>query len=215
MLYQTGMFYDQRWASSPRFSGAALASLGKVPLTGVRVSHDGNWVTALQLKYGTTWSPVYGASAGNTTELQFDGVNEYITEVTMWRAWYFDILQFTTNFGRSAGVSKEGYSGLVTAAPCPGKQIRLAYVSGIAETTGDTPLLMGLTLFWWVPWNGAGWLAGCCHSLVGAMVSQLFLDHACAPCHWHRRSMLGQRYANMLPCSWSLPCLSLTVLLLA
>lgn len=117
---------------------------------------------ALQLRFGSTWGPIHGgASLMNSSlphvyELEFDGSDEYVSEVWMsYASWdagsrYAGALLFVTNLGRTVGLgSREPQAGQEGAAspamPCSESNHRLAYV----DTNSDgASYIYGLSLYW-------------------------------------------------------------------
>uniref|UniRef100_A0A672FAH2 Jacalin-type lectin domain-containing protein n=1 Tax=Salarias fasciatus TaxID=181472 RepID=A0A672FAH2_SALFA len=82
-------------------SGDAFYTQGDGRISGIRVWENPNsYITGLQVRYGTTWSPTIGREVGTAQELLLQG-HEAITQVSgKHSASYILQLYFVTSHGR-------------------------------------------------------------------------------------------------------------------
>ncbi|XP_069840683.1 zymogen granule membrane protein 16-like [Dendropsophus ebraccatus] len=104
------------------------------PITAIRVRANRNYITGIQVCYGTTWSEYKGGSAGDLEEI-FLHPGETITQVTGKYTKYVRKLMFITNKGRQFPIGKE-YGSSFNAAPLYPNTV-LRYISGSSGSVID------------------------------------------------------------------------------
>ncbi|XP_056391103.1 zymogen granule membrane protein 16-like isoform X2 [Hyla sarda] len=104
------------------------------PITAVRVRANRNYITGIQVRYGTTWSEYKGGSSGDLEEI-FLHPGETFTMVSGKYSSYVRKLVFSTNKNRQFTIGKD-YGISFNAAPLYPNTV-LRYISGSSGSVID------------------------------------------------------------------------------
>ncbi|XP_069840684.1 zymogen granule membrane protein 16-like [Dendropsophus ebraccatus] len=115
-----------------RFSQSGNQLDGQI--TAVRVRANRNYITGIQVRYGTTWSQYKGGSSGDLEEI-FLHPGETIIQVSGKYSSYLRKLVFITNKGRQFHIGKD-YGTSFNAAPLYPNTV-LRFISGSSGSVID------------------------------------------------------------------------------
>ncbi|KAG2482537.1 hypothetical protein HYH03_018528 [Edaphochlamys debaryana] len=141
-----------------RFDEQVLSADGRLPVTRIAWSSNGDWLVGLQMSYGGAPAPWRGSVHDGSVESVDLDPGEVISAAKGWsfvpdptqpKASYAGWLELTTNLGRtfSVGTAKPGAAGYkaVDATPseavlffCNQSTIRLVSMSGVATNSVNT-----------------------------------------------------------------------------
>ncbi|XP_071978337.1 zymogen granule membrane protein 16-like [Engystomops pustulosus] len=104
------------------------------PITAIRVRSNRQYITGIQVRYGTTWSEYKGGSLGDIEEIFLHPGESFIL-VSGKYSTYLRKLVFTTNKGRVFTIGKE-YGNSFNGAPLFPNTV-LRYISGSSGSVID------------------------------------------------------------------------------
>ncbi|XP_053550423.1 zymogen granule membrane protein 16 [Bombina bombina] len=104
------------------------------PITALRIRGNRNYITGLQVRYGTSWSQYQGGSSGDQEEI-FLHPGESVIQVSGKYSWYLRRLVFVTNKGRHFAFGKD-YGTSFNAVPLYPNTV-LRFLSGSSGSVID------------------------------------------------------------------------------
>ncbi|XP_068099881.1 zymogen granule membrane protein 16-like [Hyperolius riggenbachi] len=115
-----------------RFSHSGNQLDGQI--TALRIRANRNYITGIQVRYGSTWSQYYGGSLGDLEEI-FLHSGEHIIQAMGKYSSYLRKVIFITNKGRQFHIGKD-YGTSFNAAPLHPNTV-LRYISGSSGSVID------------------------------------------------------------------------------